>query len=1228
MSVLKSKIIGLVLALCLGQAFGANSGGRFVRIELDGASRILSLAEVEVLENGKNVALGRKASASSVLADGVPERAVDGNTDGTWSNGSVTHTAHEDNPWWEVDLGHAVDVERIVLYGRTDPGTEERLDQFTLKILDENRQVVQSLRNQSVADGMEFYLKNERLVRKVPKGPEARPYAFWKDPNVFTVGTVAHNCTHMVYPDAKTAKKATFELSPWYQSLNGPWKFSWAETPPERIQGFEAADFDDSTWKEVPVPSCWERLGYGEPYHGSYPSFMMQLGKLRADDVGDIGNYVGSYRKAFTLPSEWDGRQVILHFNGVSNAFNLWVNGHFVGYDQDSWSDTEFNITPYLKPGENVIAAEVFRWSDGTQFEVIDMWIFSGIYRDVYLYSTADLHMQDFFVSSDLDENFKDAVLKAEVKVFNRQIQHARDYSVEMSLFDAAGRAVGEQKLAVAKPNKLRDGVGGMVTILNMEAEVKNPGKWSAEVPTLYTVVLTLRGKDGKVIETTSCKFGFRDIEVNEKGLFVNGKHVLTKGVNRIETDPDGGKTMTLERMIEDVVLMKKHNINAVRSCCLTSDPRWYDLCDQYGLYVMDEPFETNDIFVQRTGIPGNDPSWLLAAMDRVMGMLERNKNHPSIIFWSLGNEAGVGKNFEVLSDTIRRYDPTRPISYDGRETIVWKTSDDYFDFNSSMYARLEKTPYDKHWFYLKTPEATFNNNKPYMMIEYAHAMGNALGSFAEVWEVVEANPTIMGGYIFDWANQSYWVEMPDGTKRSSHGVDFATGPVEHVGMSGKEAHVGVLTDNRRPYDGCIKGVVFADRTIQPELLEVKKAQQYIGFKLGSAANAEVEIRNKYNFTNLDQFKGEWELLRNGEPVKSGAIENLALAPDAKETVRLPIGALDPGAEYALTLRYKLGKTTLWAPAGYEVASAQFVLQNAVRPDMQAKGAVKVNETPEALLLSGNNFSVRFDKKKGVITSIQSKGVECIAQGTDISGPELNVYRSPTNNDRVFLGGWRQEGLSAPKRTTSTFNTIKQPDGSVMVRVLNHYQYWRGKVAHQIEYSVSDGAIHISNQVTPSGFTKITALPRVGLKLALGPAMEKVEWYGRGPHENYPDRKTSAFLGTYETTVNDLFTPYLIPQENGARCDVRRVKLSSVDGKGPALEVASSEPFVFSALHYDATDLDKANRPAFLKKREETILCIDHKVLGLGNASCGPKPGMKYWVEVQPYQFEFEITVR
>ena len=1237
-NMMKLLIASIGFAGLLLQTYGAGKDegviGRYVRIELPGDGRTLSLAEVEVFEKGNNIAFKKKTSASSVWSGhglrGDHNRAVDGNTDGTMWNHSVTHTEGEKDPWWEVDLGKTALIEKIRMYNRTD-SNGDRLDNFRIKILDEQRHAVWSEQNQKAGDFMEFRAQGSTIIRDpYAKLPVDLDYAVWKDQNVFTMGTIGHHCTHVPYPDAESAMLGLnniakagcnpFEESPWFRSLNGTWAFRWTEHAGQRPEGFQETDVDDSSWQKIPVPSCWERLGYGKPFHTSLAAVRHVTGIDQFPCVQDKINPVGNYRKRFTVPSGWRGRQVILHFNGVSSAFKVWVNGHFVGYDQDSWTDTEFNITDYLQEGENLLAVEVYRWSDGSHLEVMDMFIMSGIFRDVYMYSTDNLHIRDFQLSCDLDEEYQDAVLEAQVEVFNHHHKPNLGYTVDMTLLDAHGDTVGEQRLAETEPQRqhTRGGEGGLLTAMRpMKAEVKHPRKWSAEDPYLYTVLLSLRDKDGNVIEVTGSRFGFREFTANGKGFFVNGKYTLIKGVNRHEVDVQNGKTLSVEGMIEEAKLMKQHNINAVRTSHHPNDPRWYDICDKYGIYVQDEILESHDLFMGREGIPGSDPAWLPSALDRASAVVERDKNHPSVFSWSLGNESGVGINFEVMSDYIRRADPTRLISYDGREAYYHMPQDTY-DVNSSMYPAIRKLKEGEgHVGILNFWEKPIND-KPYFMVEYAHAKGNALGNFKEYWDVIHEYEPIVGGFIWDWVNQSFWIPMKGGGRRQSHSRDWGTSSSDAVG----EFHGG-----GKPFDGCINGIIFSNHEVQPEMHEVKKVHQFINVKLLSAKTGAVEVHNMYGFTNLDEFKGEWELLRDGISVASGEMPKLSLSPEARAKVNIPIGSLDPGAEYALNIRYALKHATIWAKAGHVVAAEQLILQDTSTQNMaERSGAAEMSEDARALTISSKAFSVSFDKERGILTSIKRHGRECLAQTGEIKGPDFNIYRSPVCNDR--RSPWTRGGLNIPRVTTTRCQASRKSASTVVVNIVKQLEFKDGSIEYQATYEVSDAVIHIGNKVIPSGFQTLKTFPRIGLKMALAGGFERLRYYGRGPHENYPDRKAAAFLGAYESTVTDMFTPYLIPQENGARCDTRWVQLSTHHEDGPAIQVESSRPFVFSALHYDASDLDKAIRPEYLRERRETILCIDSEMSGLGNASCGPDTLEEYRVKVRSYEFDFTIRTQ
>lgn len=1043
---------------------------------------------------------------------------------------------------------------------------------------------------------------------------------FWQDSQVYTVGTLPHSCTHIPYPDAESAIEGSFEASPWFMSLHGDWSFNWVKKPADRPVDFFKPGYDVSGWEKIPVPSCLERLGYGQPYHGTL-SNLFRAQELIIPNVPEDNNPVGSYRTSFELPISWKGRQVIIHFDGVSSAFYLWVNGEFVGYDEDSFTASEFNLTPYLKDGENTLAVEVYRWSDGSYLEDADFWSMSGIIRDVYLYSTGQVSIQDFFVFSELDEEYEDARLRATVKVLNHEVEHTTDYKVELTLLDAENNPVGGEILTSAGMG-WRQGVGGLQSVLELSAEVENPHKWSAEDPYLYTVLLTLKSKSGETIEVTRTDFGFRKVEIKDNRVLVNGRPVLIKGVNRHEIDVEGGKTLSMESMIQDAVLMKKFNINAVRTSHNANDPRWYSICDKYGLYVMDEAnLESSDFWIRTNGLPGSNIGWMAAALDRSVAMVERDKNHPSIIFWSHGNESGWGFNFALMSDYIRRFDPTRIISYDGRETDAWEVKD-YFDINCSMYPFVEDGHDIDHWrklSYWKMPRF----DKPYIMIEYGHAMGNALGNFKDYWDVVESRSHITGGFIWDWVNQTFYKEMPDGSKRQTHAVDF--------GGNSDDLHLGgCYPSGKRPPDHCVNGLIFSDHRIQPELWEVKKVQQYIKIEPIALNRTDLRIINNYHTLNLKEFVGEWTLFVEGHVAGKGSIEELDLEPGQSKIINIPVSSIRSDGEFILNVTFALKEPTIWAEAGHIVAREEFILQEADhRVTINPGGPVEVTDVGGSLIASGDGFSVTFDKNSGLISSIKVNSVECLAQNSDISGPQLNLYRSPVDNDGPFRGEWTDAGLETLSVKKAELEHRKKEDGSVQVTILHQYDVRDGIIEYTAEYQIyADGTLKVENNVIIEGFDEMRTLPRVGLKMALAEGMDNIQWYGRGPHENYPDRKISAFLGLYESTVRELFTPYLIPQENGARSDVRWVEASFGAKNQPSIRIESDDPFIFSALHYDAAELDMAIRPEYLTKRKETILCIDSEMMGLGNGSCGPPTMRKYFVPVKPYRFDFVFRLK
>ena len=802
----------------------------------------------------------------------------------------------------------------------------------------------------------------------------------WEDPQIVARNKERAHVPLVVYADERTALAGDRSASPYFQSLNGEWRFRWAPNPASAPANFHEEGFDDSGWDTIQVPGNWQLQGYGVPIYTNvqYP-FPAEALRVPHDD-----NPTGSYRRTFTLSETWEGRQVFILFEGVDSAFHLWVNGEEVGYSQGSRLPAEFNITPYVRPGENVVAVQVYRWSDGSYLEDQDYWRLSGIYRDMYLWSAPPVHVRDLFIIADLDEEYRDGLLRVRAKVHNYSGEGAADHILEMMLYDAEGNPV------LAKPiaGRVDVGAGDEVT-LELEEAVSNPKKWSAERPYLYTLLISLKDAAGEVLEIESSRVGFRKVEVKGGQIHVNGVPILIKGVNRHEHDPDTGHAVTVESMIQDIRLMKQFNINAVRTSHYPNDPRWYDLCDQYGLYIFDEAnIESHGVWDRLT----KDPQWATAFMERGIRMVERDKNHPCVIVWSLGNESGYGPNHAALAGWIHEYDPTRPIhyesatgwrSYRGPETAL------IIDIVSTMYP-----PVDKIIEMAQTPGET----RPLVMCEYAHSMGNSTGNLKEYWEAIEAYPRLQGGFIWDWVDQGLRHRTEEGEEFFAYGGDFGD----------------------EPNDGnfCINGLVFPDRRVQPALWEYKKVLEPVSAEPVDLAAGVVRIINRYHFSNLRELDISWRLSEDDRVLQRGKLPTLDIPPGHSEQVTVPFDRpeLKPGAEYWLTLSFALAHDTLWAEAGHEVAWAQFRVPFEV-PERPALGVadmpeLQLEDSDEEVRVSGPDFCLVFSREEGTIASLQYAGRELVRKG-----PRLNLWRAPTDNDANTWGEekmalrWRAAGL-------------------------------------------------------------------------------------------------------------------------------------------------------------------------------------------------------------------------
>jgi len=1016
------------------------------------------------------------------------------------------------------------------------------------------------------------------------------PRPDWDNLEVISRNKEPAHCTLIPYADRQTALVGTREASTFYKSLNGNWKFHWVRKPADRPRGFFEPEFDVTAWKTIPVPSNWQMHGYGKPIYTNvrYP-FPADPPRIPHDY-----NPVGSYRTEFTLPADWDGRQVFAHFDGVKSAFYLWINGHKVGYSQGSMTPAEFNITPYLRDVKNVLAAEVYRWSDGSYLEDQDMWRLSGIYRDVYLFSTPEVHIYDFEVRCTFDEDYRDASLAVTAKVRNYGDREAGAHSVEVSLINGDGTPWTEDPLGKVSQSEIRPRGRGA---FSLEKKIREPLKWSAESPNLYTVLLTLRNETGTVIEVEQCRFGFREVSIKGGQLLINGVPILIKGVNRHEHDPDRGRAITVERMIEDIVLMKRFNINTVRTSHYPNDPKWYDLCDRYGLYLIDEAnIESHGMGYNLDRTLGNKPEWEESHVDRTLSMVERDKNHPSVIVWSLGNEAGPGCNFEATARAVKVRDRTRPIHYERMNSVA--------DMDSVMY------PYPSY--IVRRAEA--NPDRPFIMCEYAHAMGNAVGNLQEYWDAIESYPSLIGGCIWDWVDQGLrkWAKGPDGQKQwfFAYGGDYGDSP----------------------NDGnfCLNGLVFADRVVPPKLWEVKKVYQYISVEPVDLADGAVRVHNKNYFTDLSAFEIAWSLSEDGRTIQEGTLPMVSVAPGAAQTLIVPFEKPTPapGAEFWLRLSFRLRTETLWAPKGHEVAWEEFALplDGGAKPilDRDAMGTLQVSESGDRLTIGNRAFSIIFDRKKGSILSLLYGDRVIIAPNEEgPNGPVLQAFRAPVDNDKPLRDAWSRAGLNDLRRTVRDFAYEQIEPTTTRVSITTDCMGTADAgFVHRCTYTIfGNGCISVDSAIEPVGALPI--LPRLGLRMALPGEFDRVEWFGRGPQENYTDRKRGAAVGRYASRVADFYVPYPRPQETGNREDVRWAALTDSDGAG--LLIVAADKFSFSALNYTAGDLASAAHTHELSPREEIILSIDAAQCGLGNASCGAGLLKKYMLHPENRRFCFTI---
>ncbi|MEK4118263.1 glycoside hydrolase family 2 TIM barrel-domain containing protein [Paenibacillus sp. FSL W8-0919] len=1008
--------------------------------------------------------------------------------------------------------------------------------------------------------------------------PPANGYPEWNNnPEIFQLNRMDAHATLITYDTLEEAIEGRFEDSRNYLSLNGSWQFAWAENPEKRIKDFYKRDYDASNWKEITVPGHWQLQGYDYPQYTNvrYPWVEQEI--LKPPYAPTKYNPVGSYIKTFAVPDDWSGQPVFISFQGVESAFYVWLNGEMVGYSEDSFTPAEFDLTPYLVQGENKLAVEVYRWSDASWLEDQDFWRMSGIFRDVYLYTASDAHIYDFKALPELDDDYKNASLNVAVRINNYSEQHQGELALEMQLFDEHRQPVWSN--AVSEGFTLGTDKAQTITL---PGQVDSPKLWSAEYPNLYTLVVCLKNERNEPVQYVSCKVGFRRFEIQDGLMKINGQTVEFKGVNRHEFSPLKGRAIGVEEMLTDIKLMKEHNINAVRTSHYPNHPKWYDLCDEYGLYVIDEVnLETHGTWRygqkdEEDTIPGSKPEWLGNVLDRSKSMYERDKNHPSIVIWSLGNESFGGDNFLHMYRYFKDNDPSRIVHYEG--VFHDRRSDAASDIESHMYTKLD---------YIES-YARNNPPKPFILCEYSHAMGNSCGGLSAYWELFDRYPVLQGGFIWDWIDQSILTRNQDGEEYLAYGGDFGESP-----------HDGTF---------CGNGLIFADRTVSPKIAEVKKCYQSVRFDGSKLSEGRLSITNKYLFTDLSEFDFVWNLMRNGDPVAEGE-RVIPCAPG--DVIQVDVTDIlkhteagSAGDEFIATFGFQLKEGTTWAERGHEVAFGQFVLpavqKTRVNP-IPAGKPVQLDVKQDQVTVKGEEFAVVFDKITGELVSYAAAGVELIAVPL-----RPNFWRAMVDNDRgnnleERSGIWRAASM---ERRLLEFSYRAAP-ASADVRV----RYALPTVPESsctLEYSIQgDGTMDVRMRLTPG--EGLPEIPEVGLLFAMEGSFDLIKWYGKGPFENYSDRNSGTKIGKYEGLVKDQWVPYLRPQECGNKTEVRWASVENKAGTGFLFE--GNTRFEFNALPYTPSEIEASDHAYKLPASDKTVIRLMVKQMGVGgDDSWGAKP--------------------
>ncbi len=1032
------------------------------------------------------------------------------------------------------------------------------------------------------------------------EGTNDGPRPAWNDIDIIRENTEMPRAHFVPYRSVENALAANTDANPRHLSLNGDWKFHYADAPANRPANFYKMDFDVSGWSNIPVPSNWEREGHGHAIYVNVPyPFEIDEPNVPVDE-----NPVGSYRRDFDMPSDWQGDEVFLNFGAVSSAFYVWINGEYVGYSEGSKTSSEFKVSDHVQVGTNTIAVEVYRWSTGSYLEDQDFWSLSGIQRDVKLYARPKARVRDYFVHAGLANEYRDGVFRLETEFVNDSPEPIEE-TLSVEIRDGADVVFSTQDTIVLEPG---------ATSHQVSTRLENVNRWSAESPNLYTMLLSLGG------ETISQRVGFRTVEISNGRFLINGRHVRLKGTNLHEHHDDKGHVVDEETMLEDIRLMKAANLNAVRNSHYPHQERWYELTSEHGLYVVDEAnIESHGYGYDHDKTLGNKPHWMPHHVDRTQRMLERSKNFPSVVIWSLGNEAGDGVNLGATYDWIKSRDLSRPVQYE-TEGNIEEVGERHSDFHSSMY-----------WRYWDLEQyAQTSNDRPFILIEYAHSMGNSTGNLQEYWDVINRYEILAGGFIWDWVDQGLLEHNEDGEPYWTYGGDY--GPV-NVPSSGNFN---------------FNGVVFPDRRVQPAYWEVKRVYQYVDLLAADLQRGDVTVVNNYDFIDLSEFELQWEVTADGRAVQNGVARDLDIGPESSGHIRLQydLRTLRDGPEYHLNLRLVAPETRGLLPAEHIYAENQLSLPVSSSPFANAKntnGTVDLEQTESGIHVIAGDTQALISAETGLLSSLRHAGRELL-----LTPLTPNFWRAPTDNDfgnymQDWAAAWEQAGRN---RTLESLEALNSADGSTDIRAVyaftddagNRLGVWRSI------YSFSpSGAIDVANAFERED--GLPVIPRIGMNVEVLRDLNKVEWFGRGPFENYSDRKLAAMAGRYANNVADHYVPYMRPQENGYKTDVRWLSLSNHSDVG--LLVVAEDLISFGVHHNRLADFVPPVKIAITsedgpgaRENEERVnihvsdveprdlvsLDIDYGQMGVGgDDSWGKRTLQKYSLNEKSYRYDFTL---